>query len=65
MSNTHAKNLTCFSCESVKRMFFEATGGDFTEFMREQLYLGTKRLFSEFIVLGKNQKEILGQVRLK
>lgn len=48
----------------MKRLY-EMSGLDFSSYIQKKLRHGVKRMFSEFIVLDKDEKHIKGQVRLQ
>lgn len=49
--------------KSLKKMY-DLSGLDFNDFVKKRLGLGVRKMFSEFIVLEKDEKNVLGNARM-
>jgi len=46
------------------KMLYEISGIDFSDFIHRKMRFGIRRLFSEFVVIDKNEKMLRGQTRI-
>jgi hypothetical protein len=46
------------------KMLYEISGIDFSDFINKKMRFGIRRLFSEFVVIDKNEKMLRGHTRI-